>query len=102
MRLTREQLRARFAELRAIVGHHDPFGLLAAGAPADEYDDVVGPLLRQLEHGASPTAITTWLETELAAHYGLAPSQAAGLAAASIAWYAHAWPASEPIPRADA
>ena len=101
MRLSREQLRSRVAELRALVGDHDPFGLLAAGAPVDEYDEIVGPLLRQLEHGADAAAISAWLESEVANQYGLAAMQPADLAAAAVAWYASSWPASGPVPSDD-
>ena len=98
MRLSRDQLRTRFAELRALVSRHDPFGLQAVGAPADEYDDIVGPLLRHLEGGASSAVITAWLETEVATHYGLAPRHPAPLAAAAHRWYTEGWPGSEPVP----
>src|SRR3954470_7824833 len=101
MRLSRDQLRTRFAELRALVGRHDPFGLLSHGAPADEYDDIVGPLLRRLERGESAEGIAAWLKGEVANNYGLPPAMPDTLAVDAAAWYATAWPGSEAVPSGD-
>lgn len=45
MRLTAAGLKRRFAELRALVNEWDPIGLIEAGAPEDEFDCLVGPIL---------------------------------------------------------
>ena len=90
--------RRRTRELRALVNRYDPFGLMAAGAPEDEYADFVGPLLRRLAEGRSAPSIAHWLQTEVGAHYGSVPAQAEPLAAAAVAWYAAGWPGSEPVP----
>ena len=53
MRAKAKQIRDRWSELRTLVNDWDPVGLIAAGAPTDEYDCVSGPLLRRLEEQAS-------------------------------------------------
>lgn len=101
MRLTRDQLRQRTRALRALVNRHDPFGLIAAGAPDDEYDDIVGPLLRHLEAEASAAAIAQWLKHEMGAHYGCRPARAEHLAADATQWFTTEWPGSESVPLGD-
>jgi len=97
MRLTRDQLRRCTRELRALVNRYDPFGLMAAGAPEDEYADVVGPLLRRLEEGQSAPSIAHWLQTAIGAHYGSVPAHAEQLAAAAVAWFAAGWPGADRV-----
>lgn len=39
----------KFMELRAIINHHDPIGLINIGAPDDEYDSEVKTIIVQLK-----------------------------------------------------
>ncbi|RJL35504.1 hypothetical protein [Bailinhaonella thermotolerans] len=52
------------SRVRALIGRYDPEGLLAIGAPADEYDPEAGDLL-VLVHGTAritPEAVSrVWL-----------------------------------------
>ena len=40
----------RFMELRTIINRHDPIGLLAIGAPEDEYESEVKTIIIQLDN----------------------------------------------------
>ena len=71
MTLTKAQSRKRWAELRALVADWDPLGLLAVGGPGDEYDCLVGPLMRLLENRARGDEISAFLEGEFSGHFGL-------------------------------
>jgi hypothetical protein len=53
MRLTKEHSRERWNELRDLVIAWKPNGLIAIGSPRDEYDCLLGPLMRDLEQGAA-------------------------------------------------
>ncbi len=48
MRLSKEHSRKRWRELRDAVNEWDPVGLIELGAPVDEYECLVGPLMRML------------------------------------------------------
>ena len=64
-------LRQRFVELRALVNIWDPIGLIALGLPEDEYDCIVGPVLRLLESHKSRHEIASYLDCEMSEHFGL-------------------------------
>jgi hypothetical protein len=61
-----------FARVREVVNEGDPEGLLALGAPVDEYDDAVAYLTRRLLHHDLPdrAEIEAWFGTQ----YGVTPS----------------------------
>jgi hypothetical protein len=82
--------RLRWSELRDLVNAHDPIGLIATGAPKDEYECIVGPLMRLLEHSAPAHEIGSFLETEFRTHFGSPISEAGAmeLTTRAQAWYA--------------
>ena len=64
-------------KVKKAVDDADPEGLLAMGAPTDEYDDAVAELTRRLLKGEAvdERGIAAWF----AATYGLAPSRVGAL-----------------------
>jgi hypothetical protein len=46
-----ERYEAACREIRELLAEADPEGLLGAGAPANEYDDSVARLAREMLHG---------------------------------------------------
>jgi len=71
MALTKAQSRQRWAELRNLVADWDPLGLLGMGAPADEYDWLLTPLLKLLQESARAEQVASFLEGEFAGRLGL-------------------------------
>jgi hypothetical protein len=63
MRLTKDQSRERWAEVRELWRRWDPIGVFAIDAewPKDEYDAYLGPSLRLLESGSSSDALVDFL-----------------------------------------
>lgn len=96
MRLDKSESRRRWKELRSIVNACDPVGLIACGCPEDEYDCVLGSILRRLEGCESPETISAHLITEFKAHFGTSVSQEAirRLANEASTWYRDKWPGS--------
>lgn len=101
MRLSAQELKRRYRELRDLVNEWDPQGLIEAGAPEDEYDCVVGPLLRRLEAKESPEEIAAFLTSEMAEHFGMGIPEALPFAIKTHAWYTERWPDSEATPLGD-
>jgi hypothetical protein len=91
--VNKEQSRQRWRELRDLVNTWDPIGLIAIGAPQDEYECVVAPVLRLLEQGASQEAIVSYLAGECSDHFGapIAESSAREFAARAKTWYQLRW-----------
>ena len=91
MTLSKSDSRQRWRELRDIVNRWDPIGVFDRQStwPPDEYECVVGPLMRMLESRKSPPEMTAFLEKEVREHFGLdpAPGAAARCAAEAISWY---------------
>ncbi len=54
-----------------LVAEWDPLGLIARGAPRDEYDCMVRPLVSLLARNASEAEIVEWLQQWFPAHFGL-------------------------------
>ena len=105
MRLSRSELRQRYDELRTLVNRWDPIGVMEDPSwPRDEYDCLVGPVLRHLEDGASAATIAAFLSDELAGHFGqpVAPARTEGWAREAREWFDTRWPGSENVPREDA
>jgi hypothetical protein len=71
MRLTAAALKQRFAELRDLVNEWDPIGLIEAGAPRDEYECLVGPILRRLEAQNPVHEIAGFLDHQMVEHFGV-------------------------------
>jgi len=104
LRLNRAELRVRFRELRDLVNAWDPIGVMAdPDWPRDEYECVVGPLLRQLEEEAPVKEIAAFLHHEFTDHFGLNVSRKStrAWAEAAVNWYAQRWSGTESIPRGD-
>jgi len=57
-------------ELKALINEWDPIGLLEIGAPEDEYNCLVDPLLQKLRSGQSPEDLTAFLDQHIAEHFG--------------------------------
>jgi hypothetical protein len=75
-------------DLLSLVNEWDPIGLLALGAPRDEYDCLVGPLLTRLDRGDAAATIETWLSRHIPDHFGVAPHDPGAFAARAIEWHA--------------
>jgi hypothetical protein len=102
MRLTAAALKQRFAELRDLVNEWDPIGLIELGAPRDEYDCLVGPILRHLEANNSVHEIAAFLDRQMVDHFGVSGVTGSQTFAAKVqAWYVERWPGSENVPLPD-
>ncbi|MDP9179237.1 MAG: hypothetical protein M3O61_16295, partial [Gemmatimonadota bacterium] len=77
-----------------LVNEWDPIGLVSDGAPEDEYECVVGPVLRMLETSETPEAISAYLEGEFAGHFGIPGIAASEFALQTHEWYRKRWPGS--------
>ncbi len=66
----RDQVRTQMRELGLLVNEWDPAALVSAGAPADEYECLVGPLLSRLSQGLSPLELGEWLRADVTDHFG--------------------------------
>jgi hypothetical protein len=77
--------------LRVLLNGWDPIGIQPGlnGAPQDEYDCLLSPLLTRLERGDSAAAIAGFLRSELASHFGLDPDASGpdAFAAEMLTWY---------------
>lgn len=70
--------------LRALLNSWDPIGVIEHGAPLDEYDCMIAPVLDLLDAGAGADGIARFLRSELGEHFGLDPEHhAAGIALVS-------------------
>jgi hypothetical protein len=81
-------------ELQAQLAEWDAIDLLGAGAPADEYDVLVWPLMQQLDGGAGAEQIASWLSGELPRRFGALPSAAEveRFARRTAKWFHARWP----------
>ncbi len=59
--------------VRAILNDWDPIGVIEHGAPQDEYDCLIAPILDRLADGADPSTIAALLTVELRDHFGMDP-----------------------------
>lgn len=85
----KERTRAGQRELRARLLQWDPIGVADVPEAQDEYDCMIGPLLRKLHKGESAEAITAWLSSEQRDHFGLTPDKQADgrLASDLVHWW---------------
>ena len=74
-------------QLLTLVNGWDPAGLLEAGAPRDEYDWILDPLLGLLSRGATTEEIAQFLENETLTHFGVRAKGAAQFATKAVSWY---------------
>ena len=66
----RDQVRTQMREHGLLVNEWDPAALVSAGAPADEYECLVGPLLSRVSEGLSPFELGEWLRVHVTDHFG--------------------------------
>jgi hypothetical protein len=81
-RADREYLR----ELEARIVSWDPVGLIASGAPLDEYDCLVSPVAGGLRRGLSPEELAATLDRFILGHFGLQAQGTAAFAVEVIGW----------------
>lgn len=96
-KLTKQESRERWSQLRDLICAWDPIGVMDDPAwPNDEYDCLVGPVMRILESGASPDEITKYLSHEIKSHFGLDPRyrEFDPFAAQLRGWFDEKWPSS--------
>jgi hypothetical protein len=100
MRLTKDQSRRRWAQIRDLWNDWDPIGVTALSDwPRDEYDAYLGPSLRLLESGASLQALRDYLADVELNRMGLSESPQAQKARLQFAaklreWYEKHWAGS--------
>jgi hypothetical protein len=95
VKLTKQQSRERWGELRDLACEWDPIGVISIGAPRDEYDCLLGTLLRLLEGGADEDKLFKFLDAEMKNHFGLpfVPTTR-DFAKKVTGWYRTKWPDS--------
>jgi hypothetical protein len=86
-RKKRKTIRGWREQLVTLVNGWDPAGLLASGAPRDEYDGVVDGLLSLLSQHGTAEEVTQFLEIEILDHFGTKPKGASQFATKAISWF---------------
>ena len=81
------RLRKLSRGLQDLIDAWDPVGLLKTGAPKDEYDCLVGPILGRLERKETPDELAAWLGPHIADHFGVPCTDARRFAAKARAWH---------------
>jgi hypothetical protein len=89
--LTKAESRKRWRELRSLVNAWDPIGLIEAGAPEDEYECIVGPLMRMLEERASQATMNSFLLREFDEHFRVPIDDSSDFVRSAAAWYSTTW-----------
>jgi hypothetical protein len=92
--LSKEQSRIRWSELRALFCEWDPIGVVDdRESPRDEYDCMVGPVMRLLESDASEAEVAAYLRDEVTNHLGLSPEHYdfQAVARRTRAWFQERW-----------
>ena len=76
-------------EMRRILMDWDPIGVKGEPGAADEYDCLIGPLMRRLAEGRAVADIHSWLAHELTNHFGLTSTPDRDLAVVKklVAWW---------------
>jgi hypothetical protein len=65
---------AVFDDVRSIVNRYDPYGLLRAGAPSDEYESEISHFLLSLRNAQSEQEAMEFLRDELSRSLGALPA----------------------------
>ena len=86
-RKQRKIVRGWREQLLTLVNGWDPAGLLAQGAPRDEYDCMVDKLLSLLSRKATTEEVTAFLENEISTHFGLPINGAEQFAKKALNWF---------------
>jgi hypothetical protein len=95
-RLSKEESRKRFRELRSLWNDYDPIGCMTPDAPLDEYEAYVGRMMRLLERDASVDGIVEYVKAEATGHIGLTwnadlEARTASFAARCRNWFEQGW-----------
>ena len=70
-RLSKEESRKRFRELRDLWNEYDPIGCITDGEPFDEYEAYAGQMMRLLERNAPVHEIYAYVKGEVTGHMGM-------------------------------
>jgi hypothetical protein len=70
-------------ELRTRLLAWDPIGVADAPEAQDEYDCLIGPVLRKLHDGDGVTDLATWISEEQRNHFGMTPNVEADIVLAT-------------------
>ncbi len=73
--------------LEDLIDAWDPAGLLQIGAPKDEYECLVAPILSHLKRGDDPVQLATWLQSYIADHFEVSSPDARAFAEKVWAWH---------------
>jgi hypothetical protein len=94
---TRDDWKQAREELQALVAEWDPIDLLTTGAPLDEYDALVWPLMEKLDRGADADEISVWLAAELPRRFGAATAadEVERFCRRTAKWFHARWPMPE-------
>jgi hypothetical protein len=71
------------AQLRTRLLAWDPIGVADAPEAQDEYDCIIGPLLRKLHDGERVADLAGWISEEQRSHFGMTPNVEADVALAT-------------------
>lgn len=82
-RADREHLRELY---RRIVAW-DPIGLIATGAPEDEYDCLLGPIATDLRDEVTPAHLAEVLRLRITSHFGVEPENTERFAVEITDWH---------------
>jgi hypothetical protein len=84
----RDRTRESWRHLRGLLMQWDLIGVPGIPEAADEYDCMIGPLLRRLFEGADSRSLAEWISHERTSHFGAGPDDAKDmrLAESLIAW----------------
>ena len=70
--LTKDKSRQRWSELRALLNEWDFIGVMDDPSwPRDEYECLIGPLMRRLESRQTVPELARFLEDNLRDHFGM-------------------------------
>lgn len=89
------QSRERWAQPRDLAFNMDPGGLIHDERQRDEYDFLVGPLMRMLERNADEGEIAAFVRREFSDHFGLSDFSIVDRFSNAVkARYNESWPES--------
>jgi hypothetical protein len=96
--------RRRWADATALMCDWDPIGVMGDPTwPRDEYDCMIGPVLRLLERDASVDELQAYLGKELTEHFGLTsiPSSERRISETLKKWFLDNWREFHPVTTQD-
>ena len=100
----RESAQESQSQVRHLLMEWDPLGVSDLPEAADEYDCLIGPLLRRLSDDADTRSLAQWISSERFRRFGVAADEARDtrLAEALIAWWVRrratlAWWPAQPV-----